>query len=51
MLLLEMRVVGHPYKVVLHLPKMLAARLVVNSAAVTANMSARQLKRSVKRRM
>ena len=45
------RVDGHPQRRIKRFTKMLAVPSVVNSAAVTANISARRLKRSVKSRM
>ena len=42
---------GHPHRGVKRFTRMFAVPPAVNSAVVTANMSARRLKRSVKRRM
>ena len=47
----DRRVDGHPHKRMKGLTRMFVVPSVVNSAVVTANMSARRLKRSVKRRM
>ena len=49
--LLDKRVEGHPQKGIKRFTKMLAVPSAVNSAAVTANISARRRKRSVKKRM
>ena len=47
----DRRVDGHPQKGIKRFTKMLAVPSAVNSAAARANMSARRLKRFVKRRM
>ena len=42
---------GHPHRGMKRFTRMFAVPSAVNSAVVTANLSARRLKRSVKRRM
>ena len=42
---------GHPHRGMKRFTRMFAVPSVVNSAVVMANISARRLKRSVKRRM